>query len=379
MTVLVNKTRVSFFGDGVAKTFIFDFKMLKGSRIRTWVSIDGAGYTETTLDTIVKLNINQELNPGGIVTYPVIGSPLTVNDTIIIDRNGLFNQLTDYTNPVAFDNASIENQLDLAAMERQELKSALGYIREDPLAPIEFNEAAGYQNVIKFRRPKYEVVTDTVLRINGGRFYDGLPATPLIYIIPTYIDYDFGSSLDANTWYYLYIDKSQVVGSELDANMLMHSTTIPAYTSLKEGYYTGVDLCIMAVLTDGDGHILKFFHDGGSYIQWEDQINEGTYVAVPTPNLVNLNTSVPRISSFVDLTFRLKNISGSSGGISLYTYVTSLRSDIICNANTAGETSIANSVFPCLCLYNILAIYVSSTNDNEIKVFTNGWYLSGCM
>lgn len=82
------------------------------------------------------------------------------------------------------------------------------------------------------------------------------------------------ANLAASDWSYLYLDDSAIVTAAtnlISVSELIDSTTEPAWSNAKHGWYNGEDKCIFAVRTNGDSEILEFFHDG-DLVVFADQI-----------------------------------------------------------------------------------------------------------
>lgn len=101
-------------GNGVAVSFAFGFKVFQKSDLR--VVLTSADDIESTLvldsDYSVTLNGNQDVSPGGSVSYPLVGSPMVAGNrlTLVSDVPDL--QQTDITNGSGFYPSVIEDALD---------------------------------------------------------------------------------------------------------------------------------------------------------------------------------------------------------------------------------------------------------------------------
>lgn len=101
-------------GNGVATSFAFAFKVFTTADISV-VKADSAG-TESTLvldsDYSVTLNADQTANPGGSITYPLSGSPLTAAERLAILGGVAYNQTTSLPNGGAYNASIVERALD---------------------------------------------------------------------------------------------------------------------------------------------------------------------------------------------------------------------------------------------------------------------------
>jgi hypothetical protein len=132
MTVSASLRKTSLLlGDDEQTEFSFSFKTLNESDIK--VVVVDAGGIETVLvlnsDYTVALNGNQEVSPGGVVTYPYIHtppqsplpSPLADGSGMVIYSDVAFDQPLDIPTGGNFNAVAVENQFDRAAMQIQQL------------------------------------------------------------------------------------------------------------------------------------------------------------------------------------------------------------------------------------------------------------------
>lgn len=110
-------------GTGVQTTWPFTFKVFAETDIAV-TTADSNGI-ETTLtyavDYSVSLNANQETSPGGTVTYPISGTPLPAGSRLVIFGNLPYDQPLDLPSGGNFSPLALENQLDRATMQIQQL------------------------------------------------------------------------------------------------------------------------------------------------------------------------------------------------------------------------------------------------------------------
>jgi len=108
-----------FIGNSLATTFAFDFKVFAKADIRAVLTeiSTGAG-TELALDSdySVTLNADQNTSPGGSITYPISGSPMTSAYRLTLASNLTIEQSTDLTNLGGFYPQVIEDALDRTVM-----------------------------------------------------------------------------------------------------------------------------------------------------------------------------------------------------------------------------------------------------------------------
>jgi hypothetical protein len=104
-----------FAGNGVATLFTFNFKVFTTADVVVTLAELATGIETTlVLDThyTVALNPDQNLNPGGTVTYPISGSPMASTHTLTLTSGVTQLQETDIVNQGGFFPEVIENSLD---------------------------------------------------------------------------------------------------------------------------------------------------------------------------------------------------------------------------------------------------------------------------
>lgn len=119
MTMQSKVSKAVFSGNGATTDFPFDFKVWDTSELSVTItgpdgaSISATGWTATLTDT------------GGTVTYRKDGAPLPSGWKLAILRDMPFTQGVDLLSGTRFDPQVIENALDMACAERQQLLEAL--------------------------------------------------------------------------------------------------------------------------------------------------------------------------------------------------------------------------------------------------------------
>lgn len=149
-----------FAGNGVATSFPFGFKVFSKTDL-TVLTADTSGGAQVQLvldsDYSVTLNADQNTNPGGSVTYPIVGNPMT-SARVLAMIGGLLNtQPTDLTNNGGFYPSVIEDMGDRSTIQIQQLAEAqtrtLAFPATDdpsrfdatiPTAPARTNKMLGF-------------------------------------------------------------------------------------------------------------------------------------------------------------------------------------------------------------------------------------------
>jgi len=113
-------------GNGVTTSFPFSFKVFDAEGIQPVLTDSSGAATELLLgsDYSVLLNTDQDANPGGTVTYPILvgPSPLPVGATLTIIGGMSYDQSTDITNNGRFLPQVFENAYDKLTILIQQLK-----------------------------------------------------------------------------------------------------------------------------------------------------------------------------------------------------------------------------------------------------------------
>jgi hypothetical protein len=127
MTISSTVSERSWPGNGSAKQFDFDgIDCNDDGDFRLWITDDTTlVQTEITTNYSISLNADQQNDPGGTLMYPVSGEAVPEGETLTLERSSPFTQETDLQEGNAFEPEVIEEILDQAARERQELLAKL--------------------------------------------------------------------------------------------------------------------------------------------------------------------------------------------------------------------------------------------------------------
>lgn len=122
MTLDTAHSKEVYQGNGTATVFPFSFKVWDSSQVLVTCSLsEQVGETDVTAQSTITLTEN-----GGTVTYLYAGAPLPSGATLAITRNMPFTQGVDLVSGSQFDPQVIEDALDQATAERQQVKEMLG-------------------------------------------------------------------------------------------------------------------------------------------------------------------------------------------------------------------------------------------------------------
>jgi hypothetical protein len=182
----------------------------------------------------------------------------------------------------------------------------------------------------------------------------------------------------ANTRYYVYLDYSGITsGTAVTASEVIYSTSAPSWSHALRGWYNGSDRCIFSVLTDSNGNIKEFFHDG-DFVMYADEITDRADADLDT-TWTDVTLSIPGFSkraavmmystSSVNATscilyWRTNGQSGSTGHRVIDTYYTNVSAARYHNsANVITDSS------------QKIEVKHSVAGTQTCAVYTNGWFL----
>lgn len=117
------------------------------------------------------------------------------------------------------------------------------------------------------KRSKFSWTDADTITIGPGAYHHSGTTDQIVYWSSTLT---LDMTVSGTDWYYIYIDDSAIVTAGLKlltASEITYSTTEPAWSDAKHGWYNGADKCIFAVHVTSDS-IDAFYHDGGDYVQY---------------------------------------------------------------------------------------------------------------
>jgi hypothetical protein len=216
----------------------------------------------------------------------------------------------------------------------------------------------------------------TAITISGGIWaHDGTTnqhvytATQLTFTLGPAGSNSDSSNLGANEVHYIYIDNTAVVAAAarlLTATEFVNSTTAPAWSQAKVGWYNGNDRCIGAVLTDGSNHVLSFVSFSKQYYRYAAPVSEFTVAAAGvTYASLDCASSIPRFATLA----RFRILTGTSNAT--YYFDTSSTAQQPETHTFEGTITVDLPVSAAQALY----WYCNSTADTTIHVC--GYYTDG--
>ncbi|WP_298069417.1 hypothetical protein, partial [uncultured Mailhella sp.] len=118
VSISTDRSRVIYEGNGAARSFSFDFKVWDTEQIRVVEADEFGTETDVTGKAAVELSAT-----GGTVTLPEAPAQ---GHRLAVYRSMPFLQEDRYLTGTRFDAHEIEDALDVACAERQELREKLG-------------------------------------------------------------------------------------------------------------------------------------------------------------------------------------------------------------------------------------------------------------
>lgn len=117
-----------FSGNGVTTVFPFNFKVFDKSSIKLLLIDTNGNSTTLTLDSqySVFVNTDQKNAPGGSITYPISGAPLPAGYSLVALGDLPIEQETDITNSGGFYPDVVEDMIDRATIQIQQVEELAG-------------------------------------------------------------------------------------------------------------------------------------------------------------------------------------------------------------------------------------------------------------
>lgn len=116
-----------FTGNDVTVVYPFTFKVFVKADLRVVFTDAGGVESDLVLDSdySVALNADQNASPGGSITYPLVGAPLTTTEKLTLVSNVPDLQLTDITNAGGFFPQVVEDMSDKRTILSHQIREAL--------------------------------------------------------------------------------------------------------------------------------------------------------------------------------------------------------------------------------------------------------------
>lgn len=117
-----------FSGNSAVTIFPFGFKVFAKTDIKVIVVSPNGSSTSLVLDSdySVALNVDQNNTPGGAITYPISGEPLQTGYSLVALGDLPLDQETDITNSGGFYPSVIEDMVDRATIQIQQVAELAG-------------------------------------------------------------------------------------------------------------------------------------------------------------------------------------------------------------------------------------------------------------
>lgn len=117
-----------YYGTGAQTSWPFAFKVFAAEDVRVTVVSSTGVESALVLDSDYSVTINedQDTSPGGSITYPLVGSPLSPASRLVIAGDLDYDQPMDIPSGGNFAPEALENELDRIVMQMQQLLERMG-------------------------------------------------------------------------------------------------------------------------------------------------------------------------------------------------------------------------------------------------------------
>ena len=230
-------------------------------------------------------------------------------------------------------------------------------------------------------RPQFLHSSDTDILIEPGAYHHSGTVDQLVYwnsqLTFTASNISAGT---ADQIVYVYLDDSAIVTNGtplLDNTCFVDSNTGPVWSDAKHGWYgtdtTANDRCIFACSADATDDLLPWYHDGGSYVEYDLQVEDmsdtdidlvWTDIVLSIPDFGDNGKAVVTFygnGTNVIKSFYRKNGSSSTGHLI---------------AATAGvSTQSVNTRIVAVDDAQTIEVVNNGSDSSTLAVYTNGFYL----
>ena len=141
MTVSTTATRVTYLGNGVATQFSFNFKTIDQSQLVVELTTLATGVITVLNDS--QYSVTGIGTDSGVVTYPLVGSPITSATSITIRREVPLTQDTAFSNQSTYYADVVERSFDTRVMETQQVANDVA--RSLRLGETDIDGSGAYQ------------------------------------------------------------------------------------------------------------------------------------------------------------------------------------------------------------------------------------------
>jgi hypothetical protein len=227
-------------------------------------------------------------------------------------------------------------------------------------------------------RPRFSYNSTTAIYINSGRYHLlGTAQGENIYKWDSQLTYTF-TGLTASAWQYLYIDDSALADSTtaLTASEFTNSTTPPTWDASECGWYNGADRCICAFLTNSSSQILSFYHDGGRYMGFGNQVTNVS-AGDPDTTWTDATLSMPTFATRAQITIRNNRPVNDEIWILWRTNGQVGTTGHLATGDTAngGVKNSTNTIIVTTDANQKIEYKFSASSDNDAYIYTDGYYL----
>jgi len=260
MTVETTSNKARFTGNGASTTFPYTFLVPDAADLQLWYT-DVAGNTSQISPSLFSVTGINNVD-GGIVTYPLTGSPIPVGSVLAILRVLPYTQTVDLNNQDGFYPDVVEGGLDSLEMQLQQLIEVQGRnltVGVTDVAPGQLPSAANRANqLLGFdsagdaiaAQPSAAAVSSAMQPVVAAATLAAALALLGGSALPAGIEADWPGLIAPTGWYFEY---GQAVSRSTNPNLLLALAPTFACTitsgsasitgiSSTDGWYTGMPI-----------------------------------------------------------------------------------------------------------------------------------------
>lgn len=235
------------------------------------------------------------------------------------------------------------------------------------------------------QRPKFTYSTTTAIKISAGSYYHCGGTKERLLYWDSELTYTF-ISLGASDWSYLYLDDGAIDTANTNliaVGQMTDSTTEPAWSHAKHGWYNNDDLCIGAMRTTAGSVITEFFHDGGDYVAYAADIEAhalGDIDATFTDHDVTL--TIPKFATKAQCVFYGAANGDNTAALAYWRTngQTNASGHLVCyNCDADDDNKWATVLDVITDSSQVIEIRYSQVGDHLMAVTVAGWYFPNGM
>ena len=252
-------------------------------------------------------------------------------------------------------------------------------------------------------RPQFVHTSDTAISIEPGCYHHSGTTDQIVYWNLA-LAFTLGSGgtnalsddLDAGAFdiQYIYLDDSAIVTNAsplLDNTCFFNSDTAPTWSDAKHGWYgpggggadntETTDRCVFAISIDASDDILPFYHDGGSYVQYDESVESLAASDTVDDTYTDVTLSIPNFGEGAQAMITMLGIfvAAVNGGYMYWRKNSSAAVGNIVGSCTANNTPGVAIITVTVDLAQKIEVAFQAAGNCTMTVNTNGYFLPRSM